>query len=201
MIAVQLHNLKNKYVFFNPKTCTTLPILPVWTFGHVLELSYMKGANEMKNRRKHNEICMLNDLNILINYHDQQITIGNSFLLHTHSHQQSLLLRLDRLVCITAKHDLSRNLPRAQILDPWIQHMLFLWISLSCYMWSILHPEPATSTHYMLQKINITTYNAFCGVCTTFCMIVQCQGKCKSGPCLRNMSGHTFIVKTPIFSN
>jgi hypothetical protein len=44
------------------------------------------------------------------------------------------LLRLDLLVCITAKHDVSKNLPRAQILDPWIQHMLFLWISVSCYM-------------------------------------------------------------------
>jgi len=28
------------------------------------------------------------------------------------------LLRLDLLVCITAKLDLSKNLPRAQILDP-----------------------------------------------------------------------------------
>jgi len=30
---------------------------------------------------------MLNHLKVLINYHGQQITTSNSFLLHTHSHQ------------------------------------------------------------------------------------------------------------------
>jgi len=37
----------------------------------VPELLYTKGANELKNQRKHNEICMLKHLNILINYHGQ----------------------------------------------------------------------------------------------------------------------------------
>jgi len=32
----------------------SLPILPVGKFGHMPELSNTKGANEMKNRRKHN---------------------------------------------------------------------------------------------------------------------------------------------------
>jgi hypothetical protein len=73
----------------------------------------------MNNQRKHNEICMLNHLNVLINYNGQQITTDNFFsIAYTFPPVKHNYLRLDLLVCITAKHDLSRNLPRAQILDP-----------------------------------------------------------------------------------
>jgi len=140
---------------------------------------------------------MLKYLNVLINNHGQQITTGNSFLLHTHSHQQSLITYTGS----TCMH-YSRTRSEQKLTKGTDSGSLNSTYAIPLNLLVLLHVINLTSRTCNINTLHTTKNQHNHLQCTlwsdtTFCMIVQCQEKCKSGLCLRNMSENTITVKAP----